>query len=111
MRHFAGRPDRHRELADALDLAFELVAGNGGGDARGRAGHDDVAGRELDHLGKLHDHLRHVPDHLREIAVLADLAVALERDRPLLGWPILRRAAAVRTARRRRTPCRPPTGA
>ena len=68
------------ELADALDLAFDLVAGDGGGDARRRAGHDDVAGRERDHFRELGDDLRHVPDQLIEVAVLAQFAVDLERD-------------------------------
>src|SRR5712691_13200857 len=77
------RADRHRELAHALDLAFELVAGDRRSHAGGRSGHDDVAGRELDHLAELYDHLRYVPDHLREIAVLAHLAVGLERDAAL----------------------------
>ena len=76
-------PDRDVELADAFDLALDLVAGDGGGDARRRAGHDDVAGGELDHLGQFRDDLRHVPDHLIEIAVLAHLAVDLERDAAL----------------------------
>src|SRR6202451_2857698 len=71
---------RHAEFSDALDRALELVAGNGGGDARRRSRHDDVAGRELDHLRKLRDDLRYVPDHLIEIAVLAHLAVDLEHD-------------------------------
>src|SRR5262245_52191500 len=64
------RPDRHGQLTDALDLAFELVAGAQRTDAGGRAGHDDVARRERDHLGQLPDDFRHVPDHLLEIAVL-----------------------------------------
>src|SRR5581483_12486374 len=63
------------ELADALDFALDLVAGDRGGDARRRAGHDDVTGGELHHLRKLGDDIRHVPDQLVEIAVLADLAV------------------------------------
>src|SRR5205823_3952403 len=42
--------DRHSQLRQALDLAFELVAGDGRGDARRRAGHDDVAGLECHHL-------------------------------------------------------------
>src|SRR5262245_37389671 len=72
--------DRHRQLADAFHFTFELVARHRRGDARGRAGHDDVAGLERDHLRELRDDLRHVPDHLRQVAVLANLAVALEAD-------------------------------
>src|SRR5580700_11528835 len=75
-----GLPNRHAEFSDALDLALDLVAGDGGGNARRRAGHDDVAGRELDYLRKFRDDLRHVPDHLIEVAVLAHLAVDLEHD-------------------------------
>src|ERR1700684_3719252 len=77
------RPDRDIERADALDLTLDLVAGDGGGDARRRSRHDDVAGRKLDHLRKFRDDLRHVPDHLIEIAVLAHLAVDLEQDAAL----------------------------
>src|SRR5580658_4412034 len=77
---FQRRPDRDIERADALDLTLDLVAGDGGGDARRRSRHDGVAGRELDHLRKFRDDLRHVPDHLIEIAVLAHLAVDLEHD-------------------------------
>src|SRR5262249_15137421 len=46
------RADGHGELADALDLALELVACDRGGDAGRSAGHDDVAGGELDLLGE-----------------------------------------------------------
>ena len=72
--------DGDGELADAFDVALDLVAGHGGGNAGRRAGHDDVTGRKLHHFRKLGDDFRHVPDHLIEIAVLADLAVDLERD-------------------------------
>ena len=48
-----------------------------------RAGHDDVAGFQRHHLRQLGNRLRHVPDHLVEIAVLAQLAVHLERDAAL----------------------------
>src|SRR5580704_14140883 len=75
-----GLPYRHAEFSDSLDLALDLVAGDGGGDARWRAGHDDVAGREVDHLRKFCDDLRHVPDHLIKVAVLAHLAVDFEHD-------------------------------
>src|SRR5580704_9930356 len=73
-------PNRHAEFSDTLDFALDLVAGDGGRDARWRAGHNDVAGGELDHLRKFCDDLRHVPDHLIEVAVLAHLAVDLEHD-------------------------------
>src|ERR1041384_3381490 len=77
-------PDRHAHFADALDLAFQPVSGLERAHTRRRAGHDDVAGRKLDHLGELPDDLRHVPDHLLEIAVLLHLAVDLEIDAALL---------------------------
>ena len=50
--YFAGGPIVTRERADALDLALDLVAGDRRRYARGRAGHDDVAGRQLDHLAR-----------------------------------------------------------
>src|SRR5215472_5434732 len=74
------RPHCHCKLADTLDLAFKRVARDGGRNARGGAGHDDVAGGERHHLGQLLDHLRDLPDHLRQIAVLAKLAIAFESD-------------------------------
>src|SRR5258708_30805673 len=74
------RTDRDIERADALDLARDVVAGDGSGDARRRSRHDDVAGRQLDHLRKLRHDLRYVTDHLIEVAVLAHLAVDLEHD-------------------------------
>src|SRR5277367_6037261 len=77
------RPNRDVELADALDLALDLVTGDGGGDARRRTRHNDVAGCELDHLRQFRDDFRHVPDHLIEVAVLTHLAVDLERDAAL----------------------------
>src|SRR5947209_2673771 len=82
--------DRHGKRADSLDLAVELVAGNGRRHARRCAGHDDVACGELDHLAELDDHLRHVPDHLREVAVLAHLSIDAERDATLPRMPDLR---------------------
>src|ERR1700731_367295 len=75
--------DADSEGADARDLALELVAGHGRGDAGGGSGHDHVAGGKLDHLAELADHLRHAPDHLGEVAVLAHLAVDLQGDAPL----------------------------
>src|SRR3984893_12022281 len=76
-------PDADSKGADARDLAFELVARNGRGDAGGGSGHDHVAGGKLDHLAELADHLRHAPDHLGEVAVLAHLAVDLQGDAAL----------------------------
>ncbi len=69
-------------------------------DARRRAGHDDVAGRELDDLGQFPDRLRHVPDHLIEVAVLLHDAVDLEHD-AALGRMTDLRSRHQRTARRR----------
>src|SRR5258705_12849483 len=80
LRSFCKRADGHGQLAHALDLAFQLVAGDRRGHARWRSGHDDVSRGELDHFGQLDDYLGHIPDHLREIAVLSYLAVGLERD-------------------------------
>src|SRR5262245_24879866 len=72
--------DRDRQSADAFDFAFKLIAGDRRGDARWRAGHDDVARGERDHFRELVDDFGHVPDHLCQVAVLTDLAVALEHD-------------------------------
>src|SRR5271169_2856345 len=80
---FQRLPDGDGELADVFDLALDLVAGDGRGDAGGRAGHDDVTCAKLDHFRQLGNDLRHVPDHLVEVAVLTDLAVDLERDAAL----------------------------
>src|SRR3981081_3723383 len=54
--------DRDLQGADAVDAAFDLVAGVELGDAGRRSRHDDVAGSKRDLLRKLPDDLRHVPD-------------------------------------------------
>src|SRR5690349_19007380 len=90
--------DGHGQLRQAFDFALELVTGHSRRDAGRRASHDDVAAFERDHLRQLGDDLGHVPDHLREIAVLADLAVALERDLALARMAGLARGLQ-RTAR------------
>src|SRR5215472_17880032 len=85
------RPDHHRQRSDAFDLAFELVAWDRRCHPGRGARHDDIAGHELDHFGKIGDDLGHIPDHLVEIAVLADLAIALERDAAFARMADLRR--------------------
>ena len=62
--------DRHLQGADAVDAAFDLVAGLELGDAGRRSRHDDVAGGERDLLRQLPDDLRHVPDQFGEVALL-----------------------------------------
>src|SRR6478672_8574453 len=72
--------DRDLQRADAVDAAFDLVAGVELRDAGRRARHDDVAGGELDLLRELPDDLRHTPDQFREVALLGFLAVDREPD-------------------------------
>jgi hypothetical protein len=45
------RSDRHPQRADTCDLGLDFVARHQCADACGRAGHDDVAGRQLNHFG------------------------------------------------------------
>src|SRR5690348_11719541 len=103
-RLFGWRADRDGELADPFDRAFDLVARDGCGYARRRAGHDDVTCRKLDLLGELRNHLGDVPDHLFEVPVLAHLSVHLEGDAPFLGMADLARRPQ-RTARSRGVEC------
>src|SRR5205085_2091339 len=77
--------DRHLEIADAVDMALELVALLGGPDARGRAGEDQVAGFELEQTGQELDLVGDVPDHLRQVARLLAHAIDLEPDRTFVG--------------------------
>src|SRR3954471_19942718 len=77
--------DVHLQRADAVDAAFDLVAGLELGDAGRRARHDDVAGGEFYLLRKLPDDLRHVPDQFGEIALLGLLAVDRQPDLALGG--------------------------
>src|SRR3546814_5418220 len=61
-------------------MAVQHVATLHRRDAGGRAGKDDVAGRQFEQAGEVSDHLRHLPDHLAEIALLTTLAVHLQPD-------------------------------
>src|SRR5438094_331524 len=85
------RSDRHRELADAVDLGRELVARDRRPHARRSAGENDVARRERHLLRELGDDLRHAPDQLLEIAVLAHGAVDRKPDASLARMPDLGR--------------------
>src|SRR3981189_3145391 len=62
--------DRNLERADAIDAAFDFIAGVELGDAGRRSRHDDVAGSKRDLLRKLPDDLRPVPDQFGEAALL-----------------------------------------
>src|SRR5207245_9029461 len=82
--------NRDLQRADAIDAAFELVAGLELRHAGRRARHDDVAGGELHLLRELPDNLRHVPYQLGEVALLRFLAVDREPDLALGGMADLR---------------------
>src|SRR6266851_3494401 len=69
--------DRNLEGADAIDPAFDSVAGRECGDPGWRSRHDDIAGTERDLLRQFGDDFGHAPDQFREIALL-----------PFAGWPI-----------------------
>src|SRR5258705_9458853 len=56
-----GLADRDLQRADAVDPAFDSVAGRQRRDPRRRSRHDDVAGAERDLLGQVGDDLRHAP--------------------------------------------------
>src|SRR2546428_2707218 len=79
------RRDPVGQDADALDLGLELVAlleelAEGGADALGRAGGDDVAGQQREALREHRDALVHREDHLGGVARLPRLAVHAQGD-------------------------------
>src|SRR6478609_8839896 len=77
--------DRYFQGADAVNAAFDLVAGRDGRYAGRRARHDDVAGGDLDLLRQLPDDLGHAPDQFGEVALLPLGAVDREPDLALRG--------------------------
>src|SRR5690348_3746471 len=81
--------DGDGEVAEAVDMAFERVALDHGGDAGGRAGIDEVARRQRDEAREIGDRFGNGPDQLRDVALLADLAVDLEPDGALADVPDL----------------------
>jgi hypothetical protein len=78
---FCRRSDRHRQVADAGNFALELVARDGGGNAGGRAGQDDVAGAAIT-SGTFQIICARSPSW-------RTLPLHLSAMRPLLGCPIL----------------------
>src|SRR5438445_4704046 len=85
-----GLPDRDLQRTDAVDAAFELVAGLELRHAGRRARHDDVTGGELHLLRELPYDFRHVPDQLGEVALLGLLAIDREPDLAFGGMADLR---------------------
>src|SRR6266567_9304562 len=83
--------DRDLQRSDAVDAAFELVAGLELRHAGRRARHDDIAGGELHLLRELPDDFRHVPDQFGEVTLLGFLAVDREPDLALGRMADLRR--------------------
>ena len=81
-------------------MALEFIAAFDRADARRRTRVDQVAGDQLDQMGKMGNHLRHAPDQLVEVALLAHLAVDLEPDRALLRVADVMRRRHGRTRRR-----------
>src|SRR5438477_10191982 len=72
--------DRELQRADAVDAAFDLVAGRQRRDTGRRSRHDDIAGADLDLLRQLPDDFRNAPDQFGEIALLPFGAVDREPD-------------------------------
>src|SRR5579859_126677 len=85
-----GLADRHLQCADAVDAALDLVARRDRGNAGRRAGHDDVAGADLDLLRQFPDDLRDIPDQLGEVTLLPFGAVHGQPDPALRGVTDLR---------------------
>ena len=73
------------EVADAVDVALEVVAPVDGTHAAGRAGHDHVARLKFDQRRQIADGLGHLPDLLGQVALLAQLAVDAQPDRAGIG--------------------------
>src|SRR5512143_4254697 len=62
------------------DAGFDDVAPDHRRDAGGRAGEDEVAGKQFDLVRQQVDDLRNLPEHVTDIRALADFAVHLEFD-------------------------------
>src|SRR6202140_4261055 len=80
--------DRNLQGADAIDPAFDLVAGRQRRDACRRSRHDNIAGADFDLLRKLPDDLRHAPDQFGEVAFCRSVPLTESQILPLVGWPI-----------------------
>src|ERR1700730_17246007 len=72
--------DRDLQGADAVDAAFDLVAGRERRDPGRCPRQDDIAGAERDLLRQLGDDLGHAPDQFGEIALLPFGAVDRKPD-------------------------------
>src|SRR5215212_915484 len=70
---------------NAMDAAFDLIAGREGGHACRRPRHDDIAGAERNLLRELGNDLRNAPDQFSEVSVLAFGAVDRKPDSSF-GW-------------------------
>lgn len=81
--------DPDGQFPHAFDDAVQDVAALHRSDAGGRSGKDQVARRQSEELRKLGDDFGNIPDQGREVRTLDALAIAFQRERPLLGWPIL----------------------
>src|ERR1700694_3443863 len=82
--------DRNLQGTDAVDPAFDSVAGRERRDAGRRPRHDDVAGAERDLLRQLRDDFRYAPDQFGEVALLPVGAVDREPDLYLGRMPDFR---------------------
>src|ERR1700749_549921 len=82
--------DRDFQRADAVDATFDLIAGRQRGDARRRAGHDDIAGADLDLLREVPDDFRYAPDQLGKVPLLPLLAIDRKPDLAGSGMADLR---------------------
>src|SRR5690606_3806176 len=81
IRKYGGSGDGEVQVADAIDMAVQLVALLHPAHAGGRAGHNEIARRQTEQSGQVGDGLGHLPDELVEVALLAHLAVDLQPDR------------------------------
>src|SRR5450432_2588110 len=71
VRSSARSDDRAAQCGDIAQACMELIAANQGGNARRRAGENNVAGCQLEQLGQFVNDLRHRKEHVADIGVLA----------------------------------------
>src|SRR5258706_7109115 len=81
--HAATSDDAQRELADAVDVAMQLVAALDRADAGRRPGKNQIARLQREQPGQVGDHFRHFPDQLIQVAALFDDIVHFEPHRAL----------------------------
>ena len=89
------------EVSQSVHVADQVITLHNGGDARGGAGHDQIARAERDQTGKEGDCLRDIPDQLIDITLLPDVTIHRQGNRA--GRNVTHRRGCVNFAHRCRS--------